>query len=68
MNDIAGNMTVLEYLEEDFHACYNTGPGHGMFFCDNKVVPSGPHFLGIHSCKLYNKNDNGHMEMVKPTQ
>ena len=68
MGDIVGNKTALQYLEEDFYGCYDVGPTHGMFFCDNNVVPSGPHYLGIHNCKLYNKNNNGHMKMVKTTQ
>ena len=58
---------MLQYLEEDCFGGYeyNIGPSNGMFICGNELVPSGPHFLGIHNCKLYNKNNNGHMEMVK---
>ena len=55
-SNIVGNKTILQYLE-DFFGCYeyNIGPSHGMFICNKEIVPSGPHYLGIYYCKLYNK-------------
>ena len=60
--NLAGNRTLREYYEEDFLKEYNIDSDHGMFTCNERVVPSGPHYLILFECKQFSKNQNGHME------
>ena len=65
---LTGNQTVEKYLEEEVMKSFRLGPNIGMFVCDKTVLPSGPHYVIVFICKIYNTDENGHMKMVSIDQ